>query len=134
VGGENAAMTPEAIAAVADAFFAAIEAGDRAAVAAFYRSDSVVWHNTDQLTQGRDENLVVLGRLIGHFAQRHYSEIQRVIIDGGFVQQHVLRLRTVAGGEAAIPAMMRVWVEDGAIVRIDEYLDSRQVDQLRSLP
>ena len=42
----------------------------------------------------------------------------------------VLRVTNRAGAEVAIPVCLAVRVTDGRIRRIDEYLDSRHVDQL----
>ena len=59
-------------------------------------------------------------------AGRSYDDVRRVILDDGFVQQHVLR-GTCAAGALEVPAMLRVWVADGRITRLDEYLDTAQV-------
>ena len=46
-----------------------------------------------------------------------------LVLDDGFVQQHVLTGIAPSGARLDVPAMMRVWVEDGCVTRIDEYLD-----------
>jgi ketosteroid isomerase-like protein len=101
------------IQAVAERFFRAIEEGDLDAVKACYASDAVVWHNF----------------VVGAVANRRYEEVRRVVLDDGFVQQHVLR-GDAPGGRLEMPAMMRVWVADGRVTRIDEYLDPAQANVL----
>jgi ketosteroid isomerase-like protein len=41
------------------------------------------------------------------------------------VQQHVL-VGQAAGGALQMPAMIRFWVANGRITRLEEYLDTRQ--------
>jgi uncharacterized protein len=114
------------IEAMASRFFAAIEAGDIDTVAATYADDAIIWHNFDQVEQSKDENLRTLAYVVRTVADRSYDDVRRVVLDDGFVQQHVLR-GTVAAGSLEVPAMMRVWVSDGRITRLDEYLDTAQV-------
>jgi uncharacterized protein len=118
------------IVALADRFFSAIEAGDIDALTQLYADDATVWHNFDQLDQNVGDNLRVLAWLHGSVAGLRYTDIDRVILDDGFVQQHVLT-GTAAGGRLEVPAMMRVTVSDGTITRIEEYLDTAQLAPLR---
>ena len=115
---------------VADALFCAIEAGDVDAVRELYADDMVAWHNFDRIEQTKDQNLFVLQWVARNLSDRHYDDIRRYAIDGGFVQQHVLRGNNVEGVEVQIPACIVVKVADGKITRIDEYLDTRQTDPL----
>ena len=115
---------------LATSFFSAIERGDLDAVRAAYAPHAVVWHNTDRREQNVDENLRVLAWVVGNIAERTYGEIRRVVVEDGFVQQHVLSGVGPHGARFSLPAMMRVWVHDGQITRLDEYLDSAQVDMI----
>jgi ketosteroid isomerase-like protein len=47
------------------------------------------------------------------------------------VQQHVL-VGQAAGGALQMPAMIRFWVADERITRLEEYLDTRQAMVLYS--
>ena len=112
---------------VVQALFAGIEAGDIAAVQRCYAKDVVVWHNNDGLEQGRDANLATLRWCVEHIAGMRYEDVRRYPIEGGLVQQHVLRGTAPSGADLEVPACMVVQVRDGLITRIDEYLDSAQV-------
>jgi ketosteroid isomerase-like protein len=116
---------------LASSFFGALEQGDIAAVAALYDPQVAVWHNYDRTAQTRDENLATLAWVVGNVANRRYEVVERIVVDDGFVQQHVLH-GDAAGGHLELPAMMRVTVGDGLITRIDEYLDTRQLRVLRA--
>lgn len=115
---------------IADRLFAAIEKGDVDAVAALYADDAVVWHNFDGIEQPRDANLVVLSWMTHNVDNLRYDDVQRHPIDGGFVQQHVLRGTTKNGAALEVPSCLIVHVEDGRITRIDEYLDTAHLRPL----
>jgi ketosteroid isomerase-like protein len=115
---------------VAERLFAAIEAGDVEAVRSVYAPDAEIWHNHDGVAQSVDENLRVLGWLVTRCSDLRYTEVRRSATDGGFVQQHVLRLTSPAGEALAIPACIVGTVVDGRIARIDEYLDSAQIGRV----
>lgn len=123
-------MTHDEIDALATAFVDAIERGDIEAVRAIYAPHARIWHNFDQVEQNVTDNLAVLAYLSRTVSGRRYEEIRRTVLDDGFVQQHVLR-GDAPGGRLELPAMLRVWVSDGRITRLDEYLDSAQVAVLR---
>ena len=118
-------MTADEIDALATVFFRAIEAGDLDTVRRTYSPDAVVWHNYDDVEQRVEDNLVTLAFVVGALANRRYEDVRRTIVEDGFVQQHVLR-GEAPGGRLEMPAMMRVWVADDCITRIDEYLDPAQ--------
>lgn len=116
--------------ALTDAFFKAIEAGDIEAVRAAYAPEATIWHNTDDYAQPVSENLWVLTWLTRHLADRHYQIIRRVAIPGGVFQQHVLTGTMIDGVSFSMPAAIVLFFKDSQIIRIEEYLDSRQSDAL----
>lgn len=121
---------PEEIAA---ALFAAIEAKDPEAVAALYADDVEVWHNFDDVSQSKAENLKVLTGLCSSVAQIRYEVQERLLLDDGRVlQRHRLRTRVDSGAEIVIPACIFITVRDGRIVRLEEYLDTGQANRLRA--
>jgi ketosteroid isomerase-like protein len=114
-----------------DRLVAAIAAGDAEAVRGIYADDARIWHNFDQREQDVDENLRTLADLHRRATGLQYTEIRRFLAPGGFVQQHVL-VGQAAGGALQMPAMIRFWVADGRITRLEEYLDTRQAMVLYS--
>jgi ketosteroid isomerase-like protein len=125
-------MTHAEIDALADRIFAAIEAGDVDTVRAIYADDVTVWHNFDLVDQTKDQNLRTLGWMHAHAHGLRYTDVRRIVLDHGFVQQHVLRATAANGTEMAIPAMLHVHCADGAITRIEEYLDPAQAAAMRA--
>ena len=123
-------MTSHDTLELADRLFKAIEAGDTATVAELYAPDVKVWHNYDQIEQERDANLAVLGWMGRKVAGVRYEEIRRELLPDGFLQQHILRGTAPDGTALEVPSILRVYCADGAITRIEEYLDTAQVASL----
>lgn len=115
---------------IADRLLTAIQAGDADTVRSLYAPDVEIWHNTDELVQGRDDNLATLGWLAANLPGLKYTDIRRSETADGFVQQHVLRATNRAGDEVGVPACLVVTIADGVISRLDEYLDSAAVARL----
>ncbi|MGU3584635.1 nuclear transport factor 2 family protein [Rhodococcus sp. C26F] len=116
---------------LADRFFAAICSGDEAALAELYSPDACIWHNDDGLEQTVAENLRTLrwlGRTLDNF---RYEDIRRYALSNGFAQQHVLRATLPGHGPLEVPACLFVRMDNGLIVRIDEYVDSAAVRPLQ---
>jgi ketosteroid isomerase-like protein len=113
-------------------FFAAIEAGDIAAVREIYAPDALIWHNDDLIEQPVEENLKVLQGLHRAVSGLHYEIIRRAPAPDGVLQQHVLRGRLQNGAEVELHAAMYLQVRDGHITRIEEYLDSGRRAAIRA--
>lgn len=113
-------------------FIAAIEAGDIEATRACLDPDAGIWHNFDDKTQTVDENLALLGWMMRHAEKRSYEITRLEEIAGGYLQQHILRITKPSGEELVMHACVVVTVEDGRILRIEEYLDPAPVAGLAS--
>ncbi len=101
-------MNEAAMMALADTFFSAIEKSDLAAVEQIYAPDAVVWHSYDNIAQSRADNIGVLKSFPAMFATFKYCDIRRHSLEGGFIQQHVLRGTTHAGDPFALFACMLI--------------------------
>ena len=128
------AVPADSVSALADRFFAAIEAADLATVRDLYVPDAVIWHNYDGIEQTRDESVRTLAWAARHIDRLHYDEVRRSVTDTGFVQQHVVRGRNAVGVDVAMPACIVVTVAGGLIARLEEYLDSRHVEIFSERP
>lgn len=116
---------------LAKRFFGALERGDMEAVRACYTPDALIWHNFDEREQSVDENLVTLGWLAERLSDKQYDVVRCEVLPTGFLQQHVLRGTLNDGTAFAMPACIICTVNDGRIVRLDEYLDTAQAARLR---
>lgn len=113
-----------AVLALADRFIEAIQAGDIETVKACYHPDVVVWLNTAGVGVDRRANLEVLAGFIGKTSERRYQNRRVQAFPGGYVQQHLLRANHVKGPVLELAAALVCQVQDGVIVRLDEYFDS----------
>ena len=118
--------------AIVERFFAALEAGDTDLLARLYTPDARIWHNDASGEQGVEDNLRVLRGLHAVVSGLHYDVGRRFPMDGGVVQQHVLRGTLPDGSAVAMPAAMFLYVEGGQVRRIEEYLDSAQAAPIRA--
>jgi ketosteroid isomerase-like protein len=115
---------------LADRFFAAVGAGDAAALTEMYAPDARIWHNDKNSEETVAENLRVLRWLARTVENLRYEEIRRYPLPDGFAQQHVVRGLLPGHGPLEIPACLFVRVQDGRITRIDEYVDSAATQPL----
>jgi ketosteroid isomerase-like protein len=122
-------LSTDEINAIANPFFAAIEAGDVEAVKRAYAADAAIWHNFDNKEQRPEDNATTLAFLHSRAQNLKYTEIRRFASPDGFVQQHVLVGDTKAG-PLKMPAIIRFYVSNGLITRLEEYLDLRQATVL----
>jgi ketosteroid isomerase-like protein len=120
-----AELTDQEIDHIAERLLAAITSGDADAVRAVYAPDAAIWHNFDQKEQTVDENLATLVDMHRRADGLQYTQIRRFAAPDGFVQQHVL-VGDAKYGRLELPAMIRFWVSDGRITRLEEYVDTRQ--------
>jgi ketosteroid isomerase-like protein len=117
--------------ALAKRFFDAVEQGDIDTLYDCYAPGAVIWHNTDDAVQNRDDNAATLKGFVARISNRVYANRRLEAFPGGFVQQHELRGVRADGAAVKLPACIVCAVEDGRITRLDEYFDSAQVARFR---
>lgn len=115
---------------LAERFIRSVQRGDIDEVSSIYAADAVIWHNYDQIEQTREQNIKTMRWFTTRLAGMSYEDIRRNVLPDGWVQQHVLRGTAPNGTKVEVHAMLRVWVRDGRIVRLDEYLDPAQAAPL----
>lgn len=125
-------MNENQILEFAERFVGAIQTGDVEVVRACYAPDAKLWHNTDDIEQTVDQNMAVLKWFISALPDRYYRVLYRAALKDGFVQQHILEATLPDGTKWKMFACVVVRIENGVIVRLDEYLDSAQAKALRA--
>ncbi|WP_162834402.1 SDR family oxidoreductase [Amycolatopsis circi] len=118
--GAGAVGTPES----AERLAAAISARDVGSVAGLLTADATIWRNTDGRVRDRSAAVAETAAFFGQVAEVRYEEMRVLPAPRGYVQQHVLVVRTTGAHEAVcVPACMVVETRDGLITRIEEYFD-----------
>lgn len=108
-------------------FMRVLETGDEAKARECLTPDARIWHNFDDHEQTVDENMRLLGWMVKNCRSREY-DIQRLEeVEGGYLQQHILRMETNSGKQLEMHACVVVKVRDGKVARIEEYLDPAAV-------
>jgi hypothetical protein len=120
--------------AIADRMFAAIEAGDTAALANLWADDVTVWRAGGGPVRDKPRALKVIAWFVDSTTGRRYEVLDRQVFDSGFVQQHVVHATDTTGAPLSFRACLVVKVNtDELITQIDEYLDPADLAPLTSL-
>jgi ketosteroid isomerase-like protein len=108
-----------------DRLITAIETGAVDDYRALYAADAVIWTCFDDRERNVDGSVTVIEWMLANTTSRHYEISRRIAIDGGVLQQHVLKGTSKhRDREFAMPACLVIMVgDDGKITRVDEYLD-----------
>lgn len=117
----SAGIDPDSARAAAAELMAAVIAGDGGRLRAVYHPEVRIWHTFDRAEQDREQNIRTLLWMHRNVTGLGYDEIRVSTCEDGFVQQHVMHADDPA---FSAPCMLRAWVTDGRIVRLEEYVDS----------
>jgi ketosteroid isomerase-like protein len=119
---------------LAEQFAKAFEEGDVATIDRIYAPNAVVWHNTDESEQRREDNIALAKAIPDIFSSFKYHDVRRRVFDGGYVQEHVLHAVMKDGTSLRIPVCAVVQVANNQVTRIDEYYDSaREPEAIKQL-
>jgi ketosteroid isomerase-like protein len=127
-------MTSAETLAFAEHFVMSIQRGDTDAVRACYAPHAKIWHNTDHVEQPVDKNIELVKWLHRTLTNVRYRVLTRVALPNGFLQTHVLEGTRADGSAFNLDACVIITMENGLIVRLDEYLDSAQTVAATSRP
>ena len=108
---------------LADRFFAAIEREDIDAVAQAYSPDVEYWINIMPETLGLEMILNLVHIFHEKVKNLHYDIESREFFPGGLVQRCRIMGELASGEALAVPLCLIIYVEDGRIVRLYEYID-----------
>ena len=118
---------------VLDRLFAAIEAGDRGAIADLYADDVQVWHSVTNRAADKAASLAILDWLMAPGVTLSYEAVEQLVLGDRVARRHVLTV-TVPGHDAVVmPVAIFLTITDGRIHRIDEYVDAAGTERLFEL-
>jgi ketosteroid isomerase-like protein len=119
--------------AVADGLHAAFLSGDPAAISSCFADDAVIWHNFDDRELTLAQNLAFIGPLVASARSVDLEVVRRHPTEDGYVEQHVMKVERADGTRVAIPTCHVMSLRpDGAIVRMEEYIDLGALQSLRA--
>ncbi len=109
---------------LANRFIDAIERADIDTMKEIYSPDVVYWMNAMPETQGLDTVLDLVNVFHGKVKNLHYDVESREFFPGGLVQRTKICGDLASGESFAVPLCLIIYVEDGRIVRLFEYIDT----------
>lgn len=109
--------------ALANRLFEAIERADIAAVEQIYAPDVEYWVNFTDQTQGLDTILEMTRVFSRKVKDLRYEIESREFFRGGFVQRCRITGELASGEALAVPLCLVIYVEDGRITRLYEYIN-----------
>jgi len=107
--------------AVAEALLDAIVNGDRDAADGLYADELLVWHNHDGIERDKAESLELISAMARELVSMKATVVRRDHLADGYVQRTTFHIVGATGADELIDTMMRVWVQDARITRIEEY-------------
>jgi ketosteroid isomerase-like protein len=111
-----------------DRLYAALAAGEVDAARDCLADDALVWHCFEAEPQSVSGVVREWHGFVSHFVERTITNVRRQATAEGFVQQHVMKVRTTDGRQLSWPTCIVVKIRDGRIARLDEYLDRKGSD------
>lgn len=115
-------MTPEE---TCDRLFAAMNLNDIPAIDALYGEHFELWHSFDKQVRDRETCLAMIASL-GRVATKRYRLIESLAVGNRVCRRYELTLNAPGRWiDHRVDLAMFLTVEDGKVVRMEEYIDSR---------
>jgi hypothetical protein len=111
---------------VAHKMFDALEARDLKTFRGFFTDDAMLWNNTGLVDITMDQAVSKLDMMLAVVKDVRIKERDFIAIPGGIIAQYLQTGTTVTGKPVVLHAMLRFYLVDGRIKRMEEYIDSRE--------
>ena len=125
-------MSEQEFNAVIERFLKAIETCSEAALHEVYRDDIVIWHSFTNATMAKDASIAMLSGLWREGVRIRYAFDDQLVVGNRGVRRHRVEATTRGGRRFVMHVAMFATVEGGQIIRLDEYVDSKEVEALRA--
>jgi ketosteroid isomerase-like protein len=125
-------MSEQEFNAVIEKFLKAIETRSEADLHEVYRDDIVIWHSFTNATMAKDASIAMLAGLWREGVRIRYAFDDQLVVGNRGVRRHRVEATTRGGRRFVMHVAMFATVEGGQIIRLDEYVDSKEVEALRA--
>jgi ketosteroid isomerase-like protein len=125
-------MSEQEFNAVIERFLKAIETCSETALHEVYRDDIVIWHSFTNATMAKDASIAMLAGLWREGVRIRYAFDDQLVVGNRGVRRHRVEATTRGGRRFVMHVAMFATVEGGQIIRLDEYVDSKEVEALRA--
>jgi ketosteroid isomerase-like protein len=122
-------MDADQVDKVADELFGAFMAHDYDAIRALCAPEARAWSNVNGTEQDIEGLIAFMPLMKGAIGAHSYGNVRRLVVDGGFVEQHGVTTVQPDGTELDLGDVCVVvrLDADGKVTRVDEYLDTLHV-------
>jgi ketosteroid isomerase-like protein len=127
---KGTAVSEQAFNTVIDRFLNAIETCNEAALRVVYKDDIVIWHSFTNATMAKEPNVAMLAGLWRDGVRIRYVFDDQLVVGNRGVRRHRVEATTRGGQHIVLHVAMFATLEDGQISRLDEYVDSKEVEAL----
>jgi ketosteroid isomerase-like protein len=127
---KGALVSEQEFNAVIERFLKAIETRSEAALHEVYRDDIVIWHSFTNATMAKDASIAMLAGLWRDGIRIRYMFDDQLVDGNRGVRRHRVEATTRGGRRVVMHVAMFATVADGQIIRLDEYVDSKEVEAL----
>jgi len=117
------ADTFEQAGALVDQLYLALSNKDLDAARGCCAPDVRIWHCFDGIAQDLEQAMQGWRGLFDFFLENRVVDVRRAPLPGGLVQRHLFLLRGADGVLRGKPCCIFARVENGLLVRLDEYID-----------
>jgi len=108
---------------IIDRFFGSMQPCDPVVARGCLTNDAIVWHSFDRVEMSVDDVVKSWERMASSFTERGVTDVRRQQTPNGYVQQHLFVVRGKDGVRKAWPVCIVVYIREGKIARLDEYID-----------
>jgi ketosteroid isomerase-like protein len=121
-------VSEQAFNTVIERFLKAIEDCNETALHEVYRDDIVIWHSFTNATMTKDASIAMLAGLWRAGVRIRYVLDDQLVAENRGVRRHRVEATARGGRRTVMHVAMFATVEDGQISRLDEYVDSKEVE------
>jgi peroxiredoxin/ketosteroid isomerase-like protein len=111
---------------IAHKMFDALEARDLKTFRTFFTDDAVLWNNTGLVEITLNKAVSKLDMMLAVFKDIRIEQRDFIAIPGGIIAQYLQTGMSVTGKPMVLHAMLRFYIVDGRIKRLEEYIDSKE--------
>jgi len=129
---KGALVSEQEFNAVIERFLEAIETCSEGALHEVYRDDIVIWHSFTNATMAKDASIAMLAGFWREGVRIRYAFDDQLVVGNRGVRRHRVEATTRGGRRSVMHVAMFATVEGGQIIRLDEYVDSKEVEALRA--
>ena len=89
-----------------------------------FAEDAIWWHAFGDRVVSVEDSLAYFQLVLNVTENLRYEDVRITETPSGYIDQHYVRANMPDGTQVSMPAVMVVTVENGKVVRLDEYVEA----------